>query len=178
MVCGYILPQIPDGYGSADIWYSDYDAVHKNWLPAKITVILSTRPAMIGRLSLLPITVSYSFPPTGTSRTTAKQFYISVRNQKTNGRCRVIWGQPINTAAKGIYLYPASRDVLYFASQRTDIRMRKANFTIMIHGVCASKLTISRYPNFGGVLWTAHWLANTADGQYFNPILKAHSATP
>lgn len=169
----YFSSNRPGGYGDIDIWYSDYDAVRKIWLPAKnIGNTINTpgrdwSPFIAANNRELFFSSDWHQPNYGET-----DFYISVRNQKDQWSLPRNLGQPINTAAKEAFICtPASRDVLYFASERTDIPNVQGKYDIFMAFVPQSSLSMA-IPISGRVVDGCSLLNTAATVSIYNPVTK------
>lgn len=169
----YFASDRAGGYGSADIWYSDYDAVRKIWLPAKNagnsinTPGDDWSPFIAANNRELFFSSDWHQPNYGET-----DFYISVRNQKDQWTLPRNLGQPINTAAREAFICtPASRDVLYFASQRTDIPNAQGKYDIFMAFVPQSSLSVA-IPISGRVVDGCSLLNTAATVSIYNPVTK------
>ena len=169
----YFASNRPGGYGLADVWYSDYDAGRKTWLPPKNagntinTPGFDWSPFIAANNRELFFSSDWHQPNYGET-----DFYVSVRNQKDQWSLPRNLGQPINTPAKEAFICtPASRDVLYFASQRTDIPNAQGKYDIFMAFVPQSSLSVA-IPLSGRVLDGCTMLNTSATISIFNPITK------
>ncbi len=172
----YFASTRPGGSGDADIWYCDYDAQRRTWLPAKNagkTVNTSGRdwsPFIAANNRELFFASDGHSPNYG-----GTDFYISVRDFK-NGK--EIWtkprnlGKPINTDANEAFIStPAQRDVLYFSSQRKDISGFQGDYDVFMAFVPKSALTIA-VPLTGTVFDGCTGQPTSATIIAYNPLTK------
>jgi outer membrane protein OmpA-like peptidoglycan-associated protein len=157
----------------ADIWYCDYDPKNQIWLPAKnagttINTELNDWSPYIAANNRELFFASAGHQPNygGTD------FYVSVRDQKDKWSQPKNLGKPINTEANEAFITtPASRDVLYFASQRTDIPNSQGNYDIFMAFVPQSSLSLA-IP-ISGRVWDGCAERNTAATiAIVNPVTK------
>jgi outer membrane protein OmpA-like peptidoglycan-associated protein len=170
----YFASERPGGVGEVDIWYSDFDAVRKVWLPAKNagntinTPYRDWSPFIAANNRELFFASEAGHQPNygGTD------FYVSVRDQKDKWSRPRNLGRPINTSANEAFICtPASRDVLYFASQRTDIPKYKGNYDIFMAFVPQSSLSLA-IPLQVRVLDGCLMQNTAATVSMYNPITK------
>jgi outer membrane protein OmpA-like peptidoglycan-associated protein len=170
----YFASDRAGGSGEVDIWYTDYDALRKVWQPAKNagntinTPFRDWSPFIAANNRELFFASEAGHQPNygGTD------FYVSVRNQKDQWSRPRNLGKPINTGANEAFICtPASRDVLYFASQRTDIPKYQGNYDIFMAFVPQSSLSLA-LPLQGRVV-DGCLLENTAATvSIYNPVTK------
>lgn len=109
---------------NADIWYSDYDDETDEWQPAKNLVELNTKgtefsPFIAADNQTLFFSSNGYKPSIG-----GMDFYYSRFNPATNSWDKPTnLGEPINTKDDEMFIsLPASGDILYFSSRRTDLK--------------------------------------------------------
>ncbi len=142
----YFASDRAGGLGDVDVWYSDYDAARKIWLPAKNagntinTPYRDWSPFIAANNRELFFASEAGHQPNygGTD------FYVAVRNDKDQWSRPRNLGRPINTDKNEAFLCtPASRDVIYFASQRGDIANAQGNYDIFMAFVPQSSLSVA-----------------------------------
>lgn len=119
-----------------DIWYSDWDFEEEEWLPAKNLEELNT-PSEEASPFIAADNVTMFFASDGhTPNIGGLDFYVT-RNVGEEGEMK--WtkpenlGEPINTVDNEQFIsLPASGDVLYFSSTRTDLPAYQGNLDIFM----------------------------------------------
>ncbi|MFY7999389.1 MAG: OmpA family protein [Candidatus Kapaibacteriota bacterium] len=169
----YFASNRPGGYGLADIWYSDFDQARKIWLAPKNagntinTPGFDWSPFIAANNRELFFSSDWHQPNYGET-----DFYVAVRNDKDRWTLPRNLGQPINTASKEAFICtPASRDVLYFASQRSDIPNFQGTYDIFMAFVPQSSLSVA-IPLSGRVLDGCTMQNTIATVSIFNPVTK------
>lgn len=115
-------PGCVGGDGDFDIWYSDYDFQLEEWkqaVNAGPTINTSGREfaPYIGADNQTMFFSSDGHKP----NLGGLDFYMTVRDEKNNWSKPVNLGAPINTSADDQFIsLPASGDIIYFSSRRTD----------------------------------------------------------
>lgn len=130
----YFASNRKEGEGDMDIWFSDWDAKEKKWKPARnlgTTVNTSGRewsPFIAANNAELFFSSDGHSPNYG-----GTDFYVSMRDESDRWTRPRNLGEPINTPSDEAFLSaPAQRDVLYFASRRTDIPNFQGNYDIFM----------------------------------------------
>jgi outer membrane protein OmpA-like peptidoglycan-associated protein len=169
----YFASDRPGGLGDVDIWYSDYDANRNRWLPAKNagnvinTPFRDWSPFIAANNRELFFASEAHQPNYG-----GTDFYVAVRDEKDRWSRPRNLGQPINTSANEAFICtPASRDVLYFASQRSDISGYQGNFDIFMAFVPQSSLSLA-IPVSGSVMDGCAQAYTAATISLLNPVTK------
>lgn len=167
----YFASNRPGGYGLADIWYSDFDQARKIWLAPKNagntinTPGFDWSPFIAANNRELFFSSDWHQPNYGET-----DFYVALRNDKDRWTLPRNLGQPINTASKEAFICtPASRDVLYFASQRSDIPNFQGKYDIFMAFVPQSSLSVA-IPLSGRVLDGCTMQNTIATVSIFNPV--------
>ena len=169
----YFASSRPGGLGDVDIWYSDYDAQKRVWLPAKNAGNVINTPYRDWSPFIAANNRELFFASEGHQPNYGgTDFYVSVRDQSNKWSFPKNLGKPINTGANEAFLStPASRDVLYFASQRTDIPNSQGNYDIFMAFVPQSSLSLA-IPIAGRVLDGCAEQNTAATISITNPVTK------
>ncbi|TAE22624.1 MAG: hypothetical protein EAZ92_15570 [Candidatus Kapaibacterium sp.] len=169
----YFASSRPGGLGEMDIWYSDYDAQKRVWLPAKNAGNSINTPFRDSSPFIAANNRELFFSSEGHQPNYGKtDFYVSVRDQKDKWSQPRNLGKPINTDADEAFLStPASRDVLYFASRRTDIPNAQGNYDMFMAFVPQSSLSLA-IPLSVRVLDGCSEQNTAATVSVYNPITK------
>lgn len=169
----YFASNRPGGFGDADIWYSDYNAQTRSWMPAKNagrtinTPYRDWSPFIAANNRELFFSSDGHKPNYG-----GTDFYVSVRDAGDKWSQPRNLGMPINTAADEAFLStPAERDVLYFASERKDIRGAQGAYDIFMAFVPRNTLSLA-IPLVGSVVDGCTGLATSATIVVYNPLTK------
>ncbi len=116
-----------------DIWYSDFDDNTEEWLPAKNLEQVNTKdqdwsPFISADNQTLFFASNGLKPSVG-----GLDFYYTKTEDGTNWSKPLNLGEPINTKADESFIsLPASGDIIYFASERTDIPGYQGNYDIFM----------------------------------------------
>jgi hypothetical protein len=119
---------------NADIWYSDYDDDAEEWLPAKNLEELNTDGQEFSPF-IAADNQTLFFASNGHKNSIGgMDFYYSRFNSETNK-----WdsptnlGAPINTKDDEMFItLPASGDIIYFSSRRTDLKGYQGNLDVFM----------------------------------------------
>ncbi len=141
----YFASNRKEGEGDMDIWYSDWDYKEKKWKTAKnLGTVVNTSgrewsPFIAANNAELFFSSDAHSPNYG-----GTDFYVSMRDESDRWTRPRNLGQPINTPADEAFLSsPAQRDVLYFASRRTDIPNYQGNYDLFMATVPSNAQAIT-----------------------------------
>ena len=124
----------PNGSDNVDIWYSDWDWDNDEWKPAVNLEAINTSGTdwspFIGTDGVTLFFASDGYPNT----IGGKDFYVTTLNEETNTWSKPLnLGEPINTSEDESFIsLPASGDVIYFSSTRTDLKGYQGDLDIFM----------------------------------------------
>lgn len=117
-----------------DIWYSDWNEDEDDWMPAKNLVGVNTEECEVSPF-IAADNVTLFFASNGHEPRIGKQdFFVTRLDPSTNKWSKPEnLGEPINTPEDEQFItLPASGDIIYFASKRTDLKGAQGNFDIFM----------------------------------------------
>jgi outer membrane protein OmpA-like peptidoglycan-associated protein len=169
----YFASTRPGGFGDADIWYSDYDTKTRSWQKPKNagkninTAFRDWSPFIAPNNRELYFASDGHRPNYG-----GTDFYVSVRDVQDKWAAPKNLGQPINTAANEAFIStPAQRDVIYFSSERKDVRGAQGSYDVFMAYVPRSSVAFAA-PLTGSVVDGCSGTATTAVITVYNPLTK------
>lgn len=106
-----------------DIWYSDYDFEMDEWKPAKNLTELNTKGRDVSPFIAADNQTLFFASDSHTPNFGDQDFYFSRFDPETQKWSKPEnLGEPINTSLKEQFItLPASGDIIYFSSERTDL---------------------------------------------------------
>lgn len=122
--------------GNIDLWYSDYDTEHDQWLSPSQLIALNT-PKREFSPFICSDNRTLFFASEGRPDTHGGlDFYVSRLNDDGTWLEPVNVGKPINTAEDDSFIsLPRDNDVIYFSSKRTDIPGYQGNYDLYMASV-------------------------------------------
>jgi outer membrane protein OmpA-like peptidoglycan-associated protein len=169
----YFASTRPGGFGDADIWYSDYDPKTRSWQKPKNagktvnTAFRDWSPFIAPNNRELYFASDGHKPNYG-----GTDFYVTVRDAQDKWSAPKNLGQPINTAANEAFIStPAQRDVIYFSSERKDVRGAQGSYDVFMAYVPRSSVAFAM-PLTGSVMDGCSGSTTTAVITVYNPLTK------
>jgi outer membrane protein OmpA-like peptidoglycan-associated protein len=117
----------PNGEGNIDIWYTDFDEETNQWKPAQNLTAINT-PGTDWSPFIAPDNITLFFASNGHKPNIGGLDFYFVKKTGVGADGKDTWSKPVhlpaplNTPGDESFLsMPASGDVMYFASTRTDL---------------------------------------------------------
>jgi outer membrane protein OmpA-like peptidoglycan-associated protein len=161
------------GFGDADIWYTDYNAQTRKWQKPKNAGKAVNTPYRDWSPFIAANNRELFFASEGhTPNYGGTDFFVALRDEKDAWTQPRNLGKPINTSENEAFIStPAQRDVLYFSSQRKDIRGAQGDYDVFMAYVPRNSLSIA-IPLTGTVVDGCSGAPTTATIVVYNPLTK------